>query len=283
MTKKCDEKLAFSQAVSRRSVGSPVNDKRCDEKRSPFWSLVKKVSWDLVGVPKPLAFGSGLGLHCACTVLIWLWGQSIIVFISFLLVRSFHVADWTIMIQWSRWYISIFSIQISKVKFIDEEYKIWRKLYLMFLTSWLHFSMNPINHVYRHKSLYTISVKSPIDPTKSFHEIRLLWNSNWIWIIIPLLSLLAVRCLDSCLDHLESHVDHTTCPASLPQASEAGTCPVGTPHEWRKSVTKNEHFNKLSQKQASTTDLSAAGAKRDVENTLKVYFGPTIQSRPCQS
>ena len=34
--------------------------------------------------------------------------QFIIVFSSFHLVKSFHVAIWTIMIQWSRWYISIF-------------------------------------------------------------------------------------------------------------------------------------------------------------------------------
>ena len=34
--------------------------------------------------------------------------QFMIMFSSFNMVKSFHVALWTIMIQWSRWYISIF-------------------------------------------------------------------------------------------------------------------------------------------------------------------------------
>ena len=48
------------------------------------------------------------------------------------------------------------------------------------------------------------------------------------------------------------------------------------------SVTKNEHFLKLCQEGWDPLYLSAAGSKRDVENTLKLYFGPTIQSRSCR-
>ena len=44
---------------------------------------------------------------CLTIPSIWLI-QSFMVFSSFHLVKSFHVAVWTIMIQWSRWYISIF-------------------------------------------------------------------------------------------------------------------------------------------------------------------------------
>ena len=32
----------------------------------------------------------------------------------------------------------------------------------------------------------------------------------------------------------------------------------------------------------SSTELSAVGAKRDVENSPKLYPGPMIQSRPCR-
>ena len=36
-------------------------------------------------------------------------------------------------------------------------------------------------------------------------------------------------------------------------------------------------------KKITLTELDGAGAKRDVKNTLKLYYGPMIQSRPCQS
>ena len=57
---------------------------------------------------------------------------------------------------------------------------------------------------------------------------------------------------------------------------------VGTPHEWRKSVWDEKWA--LSQavsrigELSVTTELSAAGTKRDVQNTLKMYSGPAIQA-----
>ena len=39
---------------------------------------------------------------------------------------------------------------------------------------------------------------------------------------------------------------------------------------------------RVSRKMITSTKLSATGAKQDVENTLKLYSGPTIQSRPCR-
>ena len=38
---------------------------------------------------------------------------------------------------------------------------------------------------------------------------------------------------------------------------------------------------RLTRKMITSSEVSAAGAKADVENTLKLYSGPTIQARPC--
>ena len=46
------------------------------------------------------------------------------------------------------------------MKSIDEEFKTLMKLYPMCSTSWLHFSMDPLNHVYRHKSFHTFRMIS---------------------------------------------------------------------------------------------------------------------------
>ena len=60
---------------------------------------------------------------------------------------------------------------------------------------------------------------------------------------------------------------------------------------WMKKIVQFKHLKAqlgppvndekcVSRKMITSTKVSAAGAKQDVENTLKLYSCPTIQSRP---